>query len=81
MVLLTALLAAETGVRSRASSEIRRHRGAARKGDEHAAGDVALGQPELRCLDAIHVEADLRLIHHLVYMHVGRAGNVRDLLR
>ena len=59
--------------------EVRRHRAVAAERDQHVAGDVALRQAQLRGLDAIHIQADLRLVDHLVDVHVGRAGNARDL--
>src|SRR5262249_14256310 len=58
--------------------EVRRRGGAAGKGYQHAAGDVALGQSHLRRLRAVHVYAEDGLLHYLVHMHVGGAGNTRD---
>ena len=35
-------------------------------------------RPNCDGFDAVHVEADLRLVHHLVHVHVGCAGDARD---
>ena len=36
------------------------------------------GQAQLPGFDAIHVQADFGLVHHLMDMHVGGAGDARD---
>ncbi len=61
--------------------KVRRHLAAAAERDQHVAGDVALRQTQLRRLDAIHVQADLRLVDHLVNVNVGRAGDARNPVR
>ena len=61
--------------------EIRRHRAVAAQRDQHAAGNIALRQTQLRGLHAIHIQEDFRLVNHLVNMDVGSSRNARNPLR
>ena len=56
--------------------EVRRHRAAAAERDQHAVGDIALRQAHLRRLLPIHVQADYRLVRHLVNVGVRHPRNV-----
>ncbi len=61
--------------------EVRSDGRTAAERDEHAAGDVALGEAELRGFDAVDVQLQLGLGDNLVNMHVGRAGYTGDFFR
>ena len=52
---------------------------ARRERDEQVARHVALRKPHLLRPHAIHVEAHLRRVHHLLHVHVRGARNARDL--
>ena len=45
-----------------------------------AVGNISLRQAKLPSLDAIHIDAQLGSVHHLMNVHVGGAGNTRDAL-
>src|SRR4029077_13978859 len=60
---------------------VRCHLAAAAERDQHAAGYVALRQTHLRRLDPIHVQADFRLVDHLVNVNIGGSGNMRNPVR
>src|ERR1019366_3933859 len=47
--------------------------------NQQAGGHVALRQPHLSGLGAVDVDIDRGVVHHLVYVDVGRAGNARHL--
>src|ERR1017187_8519623 len=51
------------------------------QGNQQAGGHVALRQAQLSGLAAVHVDIDGGVIHHLVNVDVGRAGNARHFFR
>ncbi len=61
--------------------EVGGHLAAAAQRNQQTAGDVPLGEAELAGLDAIHVDAQLGGVHHLMDVNVDRARNALDPLR
>ena len=63
----------------------RRNLAAAAQRDQQTVGDITLRHADQSRLGPIHLQTDLRIIHHLMNMHVRRARNTRhapfDLLR
>src|SRR5204862_6561741 len=56
------------------------HGGASAEPDKQTAGNIPLGQSQLRGFDPVDVQPDFRLRNLLVNVNVGRAWDSRDLL-